>query len=356
MKKIAHIQLLPLLSGVQKVCLDELLRLDPSEFERYLICSSPGPLTEEAEKVGIKCIYISTLTRDISPKQDLITLFNLISIFKKYKFDIVHTHSSKPGVLGRIAAKICGVRFIVHTVHGFSFPAAKNKIQNFIFYVMEKIGTLCGDMLICLHDNDKNIAMYKLGSPYDKTIILKNGVDTNHYIKHSSDKIENLRNEIGFDDNDIIIGMVGRLWPQKNPILLIDACKDLLLKDQRLHLVFIGDGELKNSILNKSKELSIEYKVHLMGWRKDTNNFLNVFDIFVLPSLYEGMPLAILEAQSSSLPCIVSDIPGNNHLVENNVTGLLFESNSIDELKEKLCLLINNSHLRKKWGNVQGKK
>ncbi|EBP7329261.1 glycosyltransferase family 4 protein, partial [Salmonella enterica] len=122
MIKIAHIQLLPLLSGVQRVCLDELIRLDENKFDKYLICKEEGPLTVEAKKYGIKCLVVRNLVREISLKNDLKALWSLWKIIKQYKFDIVHTHSSKTGVLGRVAAWLNRTNLIVHTVHGFSFP------------------------------------------------------------------------------------------------------------------------------------------------------------------------------------------------------------------------------------------
>lgn len=346
MKKIAHIQLLPLLSGVQRVCLDELLRLDPSKYKRYLICKEPGPLTIEAEKNGIECIFVPSLTREISFIRDIHSLYSLIKLFKTYKFDIVHTHSSKPGILGRIAAKLCSVKFIVHTVHGFSFPIAKNKIQYSIYYFMEKIGSLCGSMLICLHADDKDIATKVLNIPEKNITILENGIDINKYKKVSPDKKRIIREKYNLNDSDIVIGMTGRLWPQKNPLLLINACKDIIYENKKIHIVYAGDGNLRKDIESFIEDNNLKNNVHLIGWSNNISEILNIFDIFVLPSIYEGMPLAILEAQSTSLPCIASNIPGNAHIIENGITGLLFNSNSQIDLKEKIITLLDNPTLQ----------
>lgn len=342
MKKIVHVQLLPLLSGVQRVCLDELTRLDPSNYKRYLICKEPGPLTIEAEKSGIECIYIPSLTRNISFFKDICSLYKLIKLIKKYDFDIVHTHSSKTGILGRIAARLCSVKFIIHTVHGFAFPMATSKLKYCIYYIMEKIGSMCGTMLICLHENDKKIAMEILSVPEKNIAIVENGIDINKFKKLPSDEKKLIRKKYSLNDNDIIIGMTGRLWPQKNPLLLLKACKDIILSNRNIHIVYAGDGELRKDIELFIEKYNLKNNVHLIGWSNEVPKILNMFDIFVLPSLYEGMPLAILEAQSTSLPCIVSNIPGNAHIVENKKTGLLFNSNSSSDLKEKIINLLTN--------------
>lgn len=355
MIRIAHIQLLPLLSGVQRVCLDELQRLDPEKFERYLICSNPGPLTEAAEKAGIKCLYIKTLKREISVSDDLRALKDLISLFRKFKFDIVHTHSSKPGVLGRVAAFLCRVKLIIHTVHGFSFPIARNKIEYCLFYLMEKIGCMCGDLLICLHERDKNIAINKLGVNSDSIYILKNAVDSEKFRQLSQEQKIYLKKKFRLTENSIIIGMIGRLWPQKNPQTLLKAFKIFADKQTHVHLCFIGDGELKSTLEHTSVLNGLSDRVHFFGWQENTELFLNTFDIFVLPSLWEGMPLAILEAQSTSLPCIVSDIPGNNHLIKEGINGFLFPTNNATYLADRLVYLITHPKERQFLGEVSRK-
>lgn len=352
MIKIAHIQLLPLLSGVQRVCLDELQRLDPKKYKRFLICSYPGPLTEEAEKYGIECIYIKKLQREINLSNDIMALINLFRVFKRYKFDIVHTHSSKPGVLGRIAAKLASVKFILHTVHGFSFPTAKNKVEYYLFWILEKIGAICGDLTLCLHEEDAKIAARKLWISTHKIKIIANGVDLNKFIKFSDDKRISIRDQlINVGKDDVVIGMIGRLWPQKNPLFLVKVFSRLVKENNSLKLCIVGDGELKKEIECFIKQEGIESNVSLMGWRNDVNEMLNLFDVFVLPSLWEGMPLAILEAKSASLPCVVSNIAGNKTIINNNVDGFCFELDRTgDDLKDKLSILVNDLSKRKSFG------
>lgn len=342
-----------MLSGVQRVCLDELLRLDQSKFERYLICKEAGKLSIEASAAGVKCIFIPELQREINPFMDIIALFKLYMIIKKYNFDIVHTHSSKPGVLGRIAARLNNVKLVVHTVHGFSFPSAKNNFQYLIFWAMEKIGAICGDLLICLHEDDANIARNNLHIDNGKIKIIKNGVDTNKFYKKSnSSKADELR--ILYDINesrDVVVGMVGRLWPQKNPLMLLHAAKNIMIEYPNVKFLFVGDGELKEPMLEFIAQHKLHENVKICGWCSDVSPYHNIFDIFVLPSLWEGMPLAILEAESSSLPCIVSDIQGNRNIVRHAVDGYVFSLNDCTKLEIFIKQLISDEELRVSMGN-----
>lgn len=351
MKKIAHIQLLPLLSGAQRVSLDELQRLPNDKFDKYLICCQTGPLTIEAEKLGIKCIIIDSLTREISPIKDLKSLIHLIKIIKNYRFDIIHTHSSKTGVIGRLAGFISKTPLIIHTVHGYSFPAAKNKIQYIIYYIMERIGSMCGNKLICLHETDKEIAIQNLKVKPNDIYIIPNGVDVKKYTPPSIENKQLYRQSLNLSKDDIVIGMTGRLWLQKNPIFLLENMLPLLIENKNIKILFIGDGELKKELEKFINIYDLNKQVYLLGWRNDIYRILQSIDIFTLPSKWEGMPLAILEAQSSGLPCIVSNITGNNNLVSDNIDGFIFnlEPNG-EEFRDKIKKLIYNKELRMKLG------
>ncbi|TKF99457.1 glycosyltransferase family 4 protein [Vibrio sp. F13] len=344
--KIAHIQLLPLVTGVQRVTLDELERLDPNYFTPYIISKEPGPMTIEAESKGINCLYSENLVREISPRKDLLAFWQLYRLFRQHRFDVVHTHSSKTGVIGRIAAKLAGVPIITHTVHGFAFPAANNSLEKWLFLVMEWLGTKCSDKVICLHEADRQIAVNSLGANHRQLEVFPNGVDTEKYSPVLPAQKLITRLQLGLAEDDILIGMVGRLWRQKNPQAFVTSAIELLSQGVDAHFLLVGDGELKTHLEHDVKKAGYEDNIHFLGWRDDTPQILTALDIFVLPSLWEGMPLAIIEAQSTGLPCVVSNIQGNNHLVTDNEDGLLFELDEPNQLSKKIEQLINDEALR----------
>jgi len=145
--------------------------------------------------------------------------------------------------------------------------------------------------------------------------------------------------------------MVGRLWLQKNPHCFLAAAEQVLKVYPDTHFCLLGDGELKPSLEAFVKKRAMEDNVHFLGWCTDVEKILPCFDIFVLTSLWEGMPLAILEAMSCGLPCVVSDIPGNRDLVTEGKDGLLFAENDSAALAKGLCELIKDPELRAKQGD-----
>lgn len=322
MKKILHIQLMPILSGAQKVCLDEIENLGKN-YEQWLLCSGVGPFTKKASEFGVKHIVVDNLKREISIRDDLLALFKIYQDIKNKKFDIVHTHSSKTGFLGRVAARCAGVKTIVHTVHGFAFPSTENILLKIIYYVMEVIAALCTDALIVMNKSDYELAKKYLPISNNKIYLLNNGVKLEKF-KCKGDNYTN---------NDTIkIVMVGRLCEQKNPLLLLNAFCSL---QDNYQLYYIGDGPLRTEIEKEILNKKLNERVKILGWVDNVPEVLPSFDIFVLPSRWEGMPLAMLEAMASGLPVISSDIPSNRFLIE-NTNGELFKSEDAISLKEKI--------------------
>lgn len=335
-KRILHIQLLPLLSGVQRVSLNEIsevMNSYPNDYSYTVACNSEGPLTQELSILGIDYYIISDLKREISLFSDLKATLSLIYYMKKFKFDVVHTHSSKTGFIGRLAARLVGVKKVIHTVHGFSFPMTENKIAKSIFYAMEWLARLWTHSLIVLNETDFDIAVEQLGYKKELVSIIPNGINTS---KFSPQHHEN---------QTFRIVMVGRLWKQKNPLCLLQAIQILSTKSMDVQVDFIGDGELLDEMYEFIVNNNLGGKVRLLGWLNEVDKFLPSYNLFVLPSLWEGMPLAILEAQSCGLPAIVSDIPGNNDLVKNGFNGFLFEKNNASDLASKIEMLLSNRAL-----------
>ncbi|EJF9978268.1 glycosyltransferase family 4 protein, partial [Vibrio parahaemolyticus] len=347
--KIAHVQLLPLLTGVQNVTISELDGLSEKHYSKTIICQSSGELTLKASKLNISTKLIPDLVREISPVKDFKALISLYKIFKKEEFDIVHTHSSKTGLLGRLAARMAGVPLVIHTVHGFPFSSAKSKIIYMFYVFMEFLGGRLSHKVICLHENDKKICIDKLKLSEDKLVVLPNGVNKNIFHPSDSSSLNLIRSELKLSKDKIIIGMIGRLWEQKNPKAMVDAALSILSSRNDVVFVFVGEGELRASLEAMSDSYSDNIK--FLGWRSDTADLLRSFDIFSLPSLWEGMPLAIIEAMATGLPCVVSNIPGNNHLIENGKNGFLFELTNNEDFVNSLLNLIDDEVLRKSMGN-----
>ena len=243
--RIAHLQLLPLLSGVQRVTLSEVTRLDRNHFEPFVVCKEEGPLTEALRTAKIPYFCVPELVREISPILDAKALWRLTRLFREQRFDVVHTHSSKTGILGRLAGKLAGVPLVMHTVHGYAFPAAKGTFQSAFYFLMEWIGARLTDVLILLNKHDLELAERRLGVPARKLQLLPNGVDVTRFSPVSTETRDLVRSEVfKAGPNQVVVGMVGRLWEQKNPEGFVKAAIQILESGlASVSFFLIGDGE-----------------------------------------------------------------------------------------------------------------
>jgi glycosyltransferase involved in cell wall biosynthesis len=335
--KIAHIQLLPLLSGAQNVMLSILNSLDKDKYDIYVISKPGGPLVERVLELGYNYIPLSSFKRSISI-MDIVALIELIKIFKKYKFDIVHTHSSKPGFIGRIAARIVGVPKIVHTVHGFPFHPYQKKLIKKFYQSMEKFAALFCDKVVFVNNSEREAAIVDHLIQPRKAITIYNGIELPKIeiqTKRKSDKF--------------IIGSCLRFWKQKNIIDTINAAICVCKQNKDIQFIFIGDGELYKVVEKMVYDSGFEDRIQLPGWQKNSAEWLQKFDVFLLYSKWEGLPLSILEAMSYGLPIVASDIKGNNELVS-DVNGILVPINDIDRLTAILLSLPNDKNSVKEWG------
>jgi glycosyltransferase involved in cell wall biosynthesis len=351
--RLMHVQLLSILSGVQRVSLDEFVTLPRDQFEPYLVCKSEGPLSRLASSFGAHCDFVPDLVRPISPASDIRALRGISAIIRRHRPDILHTHSSKTGLLGRLAGRWCGVPVIVHTVHGFAFPHTDSTLVRTFYRFLEIVGGFACDAVIVLNEDDRTIAIKQLRIPPNRVHLIGNGVDTAKFSPRSPDERMHLRQRVfGLaSPTTVCIGMVGRLWRQKNPMCLVHAAR--LLRDRGLtdfKVLLIGDGELHSEILQNVNQMGLRDHVGLLGWRDDVPALLSGLDIFVLPSLWEGLPLAILEAMASGVPVVASAIPGNRELVEDSIDGHLFEANNAMVLAEKIQLLIDDPTRARQMG------
>ncbi|PIU83124.1 MAG: hypothetical protein COS68_05750, partial [Elusimicrobia bacterium CG06_land_8_20_14_3_00_38_11] len=283
--KVVHIITLLELGGAQENTLYTCEHLDKNKFDVMLLCGKGGIL--DAQTKNIRIYFVKELMREICPFYDLIAFIKIYKILKKEKPDIVHTHSSKAGIIGRWAAYYAKVPLIIHTFHGFGFNDEQNYFVRKIYILAERLTAKITDKLVAVsYENISKGLKNKIGNELQYTMI-RSGIKLQDY--QIDIDFEKKKKEFGLK-NEHIVGMIACFKKQKAPLDFIKTAKSVCAEKPDAKFILVGDGVLRKRIEAEIKKLNLEKNVILTGWRKDTNEIIKIFDVFVLTSLWEGLP------------------------------------------------------------------
>ena len=305
----------------------------------------------EAETKGTRFICVPSLERRISLLKDLRTLFSLLWLFYIEKPFVVHTHCSKAGILGRLAAKIGRIPIVIHTPHGHVFFGHFGILASKLFLWLEKCFAYFTDRIIALTEGErKDYLNLSVGRP-DKLVTVHSGVDIYRYLNNKTNVIEK-KQELGLLPNEFLIGFVGWLLPIKGPMHLVRAMAGVWREHPEVTLVFAGKGELDVDLRGEVLQLNANGRVKFLGWRDDIADLMQIFDIFILPSLNEGMGRVLVEAMAAGKPVIASHVGGIPDLVKHGKTGILVKPADEYALTHAILHLLNNPQEAKKMGDL----
>ena len=337
------------------------------EYDTLLIGGLPEKNEENstyiAEKYGVNPLLISEMQREPNFKNDRKALKKLKEIILTYQPDIVHTHASKAGALGRKAAFDCAVPIVVHTYHGHVFHSYFNWWKTKLYQAIEKRLAKKTTGIIAISELQKNdLALkYKI-CELEKIEIINLGLDLGPFNENKTDNRNKTRTAFGLNDSEIAIAIVGRLAPIKNHDLFLKCASVIHEKTSKKVVYFIvGGGEEFTSIEEKVNALKAKgIDIRMTSWIKDINTFNAGMDILCLTSKNEGTPVSLIEAQAAGIPFVATKVGGIKDIVSENNTGYLVDLNDSDAFIEKLLHLIENENKRqemsqKGWPFVQEK-
>jgi glycosyltransferase involved in cell wall biosynthesis len=333
-----------------------------SDFETMLIGGPNDPTEKNSEyivrQLGVQPDVISHMRRELSPANDFLAFQEIRSIIRQFKPDIVHTHASKAGALGRHAALSMKVPVIVHTFHGHVFDAYFSHWKTTVYKSIERYLASKSDRIIAISDIQKHdlSVKYNICSP-DKISVIPLGFDLSKFRENHPEKRYFFRKQYQIADDEIAIGIVGRLVPVKNHEMFLKAIRILKAKtNQKIRAFIIGDGELRDQVEAKAKELGIDYATHLGEYQPATLTFTSWItqmdyvnaglDIVALTSRNEGTPVSLIEAQAAGTPIVTTAVGGIENVVVPNQTALLTATDDAEDFAAKLQLLAENEDLR----------
>ena len=338
--------------GAQDNTLDTCEYLDKSKYDVALAVNAKGYWFERAYSIdNVKVIHMPHLCRQIDFRRDILAFWSLYKNIRENRYNIVHTHSSKPGAIARLAAWCVHYPVIIHTIHGFSFHDFMPSWKRFFFILIEKGLSVVTNKIITV----SKLNFYKLVSlriaPFHKCINIYSGISFEKF-DHRGSQRGNLRSQLGLDEETRLIGIVGRLSYQKSPETLIRALPIVIGSFNNIHAVFVGDGELRPLVEDLIKQLGLEEKVTIFGFRNDVPYLMRHFDIYVLPSIYEGLGRSLTEAMYSMVPVIATEVEGVPELVENCKTGILVPPRDPVSLAHAILYAIRNPEKAKEMADT----
>lgn len=344
-KRILHIQVLPLMSGVQKISLEIMRNLDEKEYEKYILFSDTDTGEKKAvctrlfTEAGVNVIFSEKLKRSIG-LWDFKALIEIYRLCKKQKFDIVHTNSTKPGIVGRIAATMAGVPVVVHTVHGIAFHDFEKFPKRQFYCMCEMIASFFCDSIVTV--NKYYLKYFKLFKK--KMSVIYNGLDFSLFPEK----------QVSTDDNVRVL-FVGRLEFQKDPLTVLKTAKLVLEKCPDAVFTIVGDGTLYEPCRKFIEENHLDDKIILVKWQKNVADFYSSHDIFLTASLYESFGLTFLEAGFYELSVVTTNVEGIPEVVIDGETGFLSNPADAAALAGNVVRLIEDKNLRESMGR-SGKK
>lgn len=337
------------------------------EFETLLVVGEKEAHEKSADylatQLGIAYVTIPEMGRSISPLKDLQAYYKLKKIIREFKPDVVHTHAAKPGALGRLAAAACGVPAIVHTYHGHVFHSYFSKLKSGFYINLERFLASKSTAIVAISEAQKKelVQDFKI-APESKFRIVPLGLDLDKFQQHMPEKRARFRAEFGLKDDEIAIGIIGRLVPVKNHSLFLKAVQSVLQKSTRKIKAFIiGDGETRADLESEALRLGISFSTQesnthphplvFTSWRGDVDTITAGLDIITLTSFNEGTPVSLIEAQAAGKPIVSTKVGGIGDIVLEGQTALLANVDDDNTFCGHLLRLVEDDALRLQLGS-----
>ena len=351
--RVAHVITRLCRGGAQENTFQTVRLADRSRFDADLISGrtsgSEGSIEDRVREAGIEWIDEPALVRDVSPVRDLVALRRLTGLFRERCYDIVHTHTSKAGFLGRVAAARAGVPIVVHTPHGNIFDGYFSRPVTAVFTVLERYAARKTDRLIALTTRGvEEHLVQRIGRP-GQWLPIFSGIDCSPY-EGARENRERTRRDLGIGPDDLLVGTVGRLEPVKGFAYFVEAAHAIAYAAHNARFIIVGDGSLERRL--RQQALNLGGSIRFLGHRDDVPDLMAAMDVFVLPSLNEGMGRVLLEAGAAGVPAVATAVGGVPDIVADGKTGLLVPPRDAAAIAKAVIDLAGDAERRARMGEA----
>ncbi|MBM3284264.1 MAG: glycosyltransferase family 4 protein [Candidatus Aminicenantes bacterium] len=337
----------PSLGGGQTALLLLASHLDRRQFEVFISSGGGGPLVEESGKAGIPHFRVS-LGKKFSPG----VIKEIAELLRKMGISILHTHGGVAGFFGRLAARRARTPVVVHTLHGIHYLHYRTPGLRRLYILLEQMFSRLTDALILVcHADFQKAQKFRL-APVEKMFVIPNGIDLK--TRFSPDEISLKRQSLRWPPDSPVVGTVARLHRQKGIDYLLEAAPFIFSAVPEARVAVVGDGPWDQKLRKKARRAGLEGKFYFLGERKEATELLSLFDIFVLPSLWEGLPFVLIEAASLQKPIVATAVDGVIEIIEDEKTGLLVPPRNPRALAEAVISLLLNREKARRLGEWAG--
>jgi glycosyltransferase involved in cell wall biosynthesis len=336
------------LGGAQKQLLSLINQLDRNRYNVFLFTAKNGLLMPQAQSIaGLSLTKSKFLERPVNPVKDALVLIELYFFIKKNEIQIIHTHSSKAGILGRIAGALAKIPMVIHTVHGWSFNDYQPAAIRYLYIWLERFCANFTSKIIVVSAFDQERGLKKsIGRP-DQYSLIRYGLEINSF--KNLEKGNQARKLLGISDSALVVCMVACFKPQKAPLDFIALAARVSKNFPGTKFVLVGDGKLRRKIELRISQLNLETEVILTGWRQDIPLLMRGSNVFVLTSLWEGLPIVVLEAMASGLALVATDTGGIREVVVDGQGGYLVGPHDIPSMQNRLEELLGSAKKREEF-------
>ncbi|KPJ48662.1 hypothetical protein AMJ40_07060, partial [candidate division TA06 bacterium DG_26] len=345
------------LGGAQRIAIETARKL--KGYRNVLISGTGGLLDDEASSLkGVETHLLPTLRREIHPVADLLSFFAIGRLISrelaKGRDVVVHSHGSKAGVLARLAGRAAGASAVVHTIHGFAFHDYQPRIVKTFYLLAERSCARFCDRLIAVSRSTMHKGLKeRIGVPGQYVVI--NPAILDEHLQRKDFDARTKKKELGIGESALVVGTVSCFKPQKAPLHFVEVAEIVHSAFSEVEFAMVGDGILMGDVRRAVSLKGLGGIFHLLGWRHDVAEVVDVFDVFLLTSLWEGLPMVHAEAMCRSKPIVATSVDGTPEVVIEGVNGFLAPPGDVKGLAEKVITLLKDDKLRKKMGET-GKK
>lgn len=337
------------------------------EYETLLVVGQREPHEKNAsylaQQLGVEVVTVPQMRRSVNPANDYAAFQSIRKLIKGFRPDVVHTHASKPGVLGRLAASMESVPAIVHTFHGHAFHSYFNSLTSNLYINTERFLARRSSAIIAISQTQKQELVEKFCiAPEEKFRMIQLGLDLDKFTEGQAEKRKRFRGEFNIADDEIAIGIIGRLVPVKNHSLFLKAIAHTLnSSSKKIKAFIVGDGDTRQALEAEAAALGLRFSTEkdtahphpliFTSWRSDVDTVNAGLDIVTLTSLNEGTPVSLIEAQAANKPIVSTRVGGIGDIVLEGKTALLADVGDADAFCRHLLNLVQDDGLRSAMGN-----